>query len=205
MAEQQKTTRNKKLLSQASNIFKSDNDTANEENNLDNLLDAKLIEDDDLLKDMIEDSPLLCNMGTEQSSTIIADRSSSIEKVAVAEREDFDDAVEKEESKGEEVKQPIAQDADIDLEVRLEGLEADQDEDEEIVLMMIDESPLLPEARAFQTDISEQDASTKTLLKKGTTPYSQTTDIEGLRAMQLAAEEEPLLIKAPDTAIETTN
>ena len=91
------------------------------------------------------------------------------------------------------------------MEVRLEGLEADQDEDEEIVLMMIDESPLLPEARAFQTDISEQDASTKTLLKKGTTPYSQTTDIEGLRAMQLAAEEEPLLIKAPDTAIETTN
>ena len=104
MAEQQKTTRNKKLLSQASNIFKSDNDTANEENNLDNLLDAKLIEDDDLLKDMIEDSPLLCIMGTEQSSTIIADRSSSIEKVAVAEREDFDDAVEKEESKVEEVK-----------------------------------------------------------------------------------------------------
>ena len=74
---------------------------------MDNLLDAKLIEDDDLLKDMIEDSPLLCNMGTEQSSTIIADRSSSIEKVAVAEREDFDDAAEvaqKEESKVEEVK-----------------------------------------------------------------------------------------------------
>ena len=91
------------------------------------------------------------------------------------------------------------------MEVRLEGLEREQDDEEEIVLMMIDESPLLPEARAFQKDVSEQDASTKTLLKGGAavaatkTTYSQTGDTDALRAMQQLPVEEPtslLLLKS---------
>ena len=82
-----------------------------------------------------------------------------------------------------------------DLERMIPSSEMDEGQ-----MMIEDESPLLPEARAFQTDNVEQEASTQTLLKTRVTPYSQTADVDALRAMQLAVEDEPLLVPTSITA-----
>ena len=64
LKEQQATTTNKRLFTQVSQILKADGSSEMSE-----LLDSKLLEDDDLLgDDMIEDSPLLGNMGVQLQS-----------------------------------------------------------------------------------------------------------------------------------------
>lgn len=65
-------------------------DSSNEVENLNELLDAKLLDDDDLLGDaMIEDSPLLGNVGVKLQSDSKGDKDDNL--LGVAEREGFDD------------------------------------------------------------------------------------------------------------------
>ena len=69
-----------------SQIFKEE---SNEEN-LNELLDSKFLEDDNLLGDMIEDSPLLSNVEPQlQSSNTKGEKETIL--LGVAEREGFDD------------------------------------------------------------------------------------------------------------------
>ena len=65
-------------------------DDSNKEEHLNDLLDAKLLDDDDLLGDaMIEDSPLLGNMGVKLQSEPKGVKDNNY--FGVAEREGFDD------------------------------------------------------------------------------------------------------------------
>ena len=70
-----------------SQLLKDDN---NNQEHLNELLDAKLLDDDDLLGDaMIEDSPLLDNMGVKLPSDSKGVKDENL--LGVAEREVFDD------------------------------------------------------------------------------------------------------------------
>ena len=101
-----------------------------------------MLDDDDLLGDMIEDSPLLC---ASEPAQLKLQKERSI-GLGLAERSDFEDSNKSDLNAMSPVK---------------------------------DESPLLPAARAYRGD---EDTTPKRPIQ----PYSNTADIDTLRAMQMA-------------------